>query len=474
MRKGFFGTLVTTVFVLSVSQTAFGQESAPDPDQPRSYAAALGAHHICSGTLVVGRDYERTPAEVVAQDLAPFPAFGWAADFEYDVDMTSGLVTVSAPDIPDRHAKYTGDQGCVILPVGDRDVSFEPVEVMSSLPDAAARDWPTGDRDAYATLPPRATAHLDSVLDAAMEIPDQNTRALVVVYDGKIVGERFAPGFTRRTPQISWSEGKSITAALIGVLVQQGHFHWTDPAPVPEWQGEDDPRREITIANLLNMSSGLDFQNHGLDPERSMNRENEHFLIYFDGIDVFEHAINQPMDLPPNTERRYRNSDPLTLGRIVRQTVEGRGDSYHQFPQHDLFDRIGMRNVVLETDPYGNFILTGYDYVSAWDWARFGLLHLWDGVWDGERILPEGWVEFISTPAPADQTLGYGGLFWLNRGGAYSRVPEDAYWPAGYMGQQTVIVPSRNAVIVRQGPSAGGFGPYFNEVLGGILDALPN
>ena len=128
MRKGFFGALVTTVFVLFVSQTAFGQESASDPDRPRSYAAALGAHHICSGTLVVGRDYERTPAEVVAQDLAPFPAFGWAADFEYNVDMTSGLVTVSAPDIPDRHAKYTGDQGCVLLPVRDRDVSSVPVD----------------------------------------------------------------------------------------------------------------------------------------------------------------------------------------------------------------------------------------------------------------------------------------------------------------------------------------------------------
>lgn len=453
--------------------TAAACATPPTADQPRSYAAALGAHHICSGTFVVGRDNPRTPAEVVAQDLAPFPAFGWSEDFSYDVDMESGLVTVSGPDIPDRMAKYNGDQGCAILPAGERNIHFDPEPVVSGLPDAATQPWPMGDADAYGTLPAGARARLDSALDAALAAPNQNTRAVVVVYDGKIVGERFAPGFSRHTPQISWSEGKSITAALIGVLIEQGHFTWTDPAPVPEWRDPEDPRSAITIADLLHMSSGLDFLNNGLDPATSMNTENEHFRIYFDGLNVFEHAINQPMDLPPNTAWRYRNSDPLTLGRIVKQTVEARGDSYHQFPQHDLFDRIGMRNVVLETDAYGNFILTGYDFVSAWDWARFGLLHLWDGVWQGERILPEGWVEFITTPAPADDSQGYGGLFWLNRGGAMSRAPADAFWPAGYMGQETVIVPSRNTVIVRLGPSASGFGRYFNDVVGDVLDALP-
>lgn len=459
--------------IFSLGILTAGCSSTPDPDQPLAYAAAIGAHHICSGTFVVGRDYERTPAEVVAQDLAPFSVFGWSDDFEYDVDFDAGLVTVSGPGIPDRIAKYNGDQGCSILPVGERDIFFGPVPVTSNLPDAESQEWPTGDLDAYGTLPAEAQERLEPVLDAAMTATDQHTRSLVVVYDGKIVGERFAPGFTRHTPQISWSEGKSITAALIGVLIQQGHFDWTDPAPVPEWRNPDDPRSAITIADLLHMSSGLDFINLGLDGLSTMTRENEHMRVYFDGLNVFEHAVNQPMDLPPNTERRYRNSDPLTLGRIIRQTVEGRGDSYHQFPQHDLFDRIGMRNVVLETDAYGNFILTGYDYVSAWDWARFGLLHLGDGVWQGERILPEGWVDFITTPAPADETLGYGGLFWLNRGGAVPRAPADAYWPAGFMGQQTMIIPSRNVVIVRQGPSASGFGPYFNDVVGDILDALP-
>lgn len=182
-------------------------------------------------------------------------------------------------------------------------------------------------------------------------------------------------------------------------------------------------------------------------------------------------SIN-PLEIPPGSEFRYRNSDPLTLGRIIRQIVEGEGESYLTFPQRALFDRIGARNYVLETDPYGNFIMTGYDFGSAWDWLRFGLLHLWDGVWEGERILPEGWVDFVSTPAPGAAENDYGGLFWLNRGGAMDRVPEDAFWAAGFMGQTTMIIPSRRMVIVRLGPSPGDHNAYLNEVVGRILEAI--
>lgn len=220
------------------------------------------------------------------------------------------------------------------------------------------------------------------------------------------------------------------------------------------------------------MSSGLDFKNYGLDQDNSWSLENEHFRIYFDALNVFEHAVNQPLEIPPGSEFRYRNSDPLTLGRILRQIVEGEGEAYLTFPQRALFDRIGARNYVLETDPYGNFIMTGYDFGSAWDWLRFGLLHLWDGVWEGERILPEGWVDFVRTPAPGAAENNYGGLFWLNRGGAMDRVPEDAFWAAGFMGQTTMIIPSRDMVIVRLGPSPGDYGAYLNEVVGRILEAI--
>ena len=296
-----------------------------------------------------------------------------------------------------------------------------------------------------------------------------NTRAIVVVHGDEIVGERYAPGWTGDTPQISWSAGKSITAALVGILVRRGELNVDDVAPVKAWRGEGDPRGRIRIRDLLHMSSGLNFANLGLNGPESYVRTNKHMRIYFDGLNVFEHAVNQPLEIPPDTQWRYRNSDPLTLGRIVREKVEARGEQYLTFPQRELFDKIGARNFVLETDAWGNFIMTGFDYGSARDWARFGLLHLRDGVWQGTRILPEGWVKFVSTPAPADKSLGYGGLFWLNRGGAWKGVPEDAFMASGHMGQYTMVIPSRDMVVVRMGPSPGGSQTYFSELVSRIL-----
>jgi CubicO group peptidase (beta-lactamase class C family) len=220
------------------------------------------------------------------------------------------------------------------------------------------------------------------------------------------------------------------------------------------------------------MNSGLDFNNWGLGEDRSLSTQNHHFRIYFDGINVFEHAVSFPMEAEAGERWEYLNSDPLTLGRIVRETVEARGQDYHAFPWTDLFDKIGIKNAVLETDAWGNFILPGFDYMSARDWARFGQLHLQDGRWEDEQILPSGWSDFVSTPAPASTNRGYGGLFWLNAGGAMDRLPADAYWPSGFMGQMTMIVPSRDVVVVRLGPSPGGSGGYMNEVVGDILDAI--
>jgi CubicO group peptidase (beta-lactamase class C family) len=440
----------------------------------RGFQAAMAAHHLCSGVFVVGRDFERTPEQVLREDIERFPVFQWQADFDYEVDHEAKTARVWGPGVSERVARYHWDQGCTILPEGEAEVFFEPSAAASSLPEASTQAWPTGDNGAHHDpLPPDVDAEaLEAALEWAMARAAQNTRALVVTYQGKILGERYAPGFTKNTPQISWSQGKSITAALIGVLVQQGAFEVEDPAPVVEWQSPDDPRRQIQILHLLRMSSGLDFENWGLDGEDSWTEANEHFRIYFDAIDVFEHAIDQPLEIPPDSEFRYRNSDPLTLGRIVRETVEARGESYLTFPRRALFDRIGARDYVLETDAWGNFIMTGYDYGSAYDWTRFGLLHLWDGVWEGERILPEGWVDLIKTPAPGDPNEGYGGLFWLNRGGRYDRVPKDAFWAAGFMGQTTMVIPSSEMVIVRLGPSPSGFDPYFNEVAGRVLEAV--
>ncbi len=441
-----------------------------DDAEPREFSLAMNAKILCSGVFVQGRDAELH----AAADLGRFDHFSWGDDFTYEVDEDAQRVVMSAPGVPSRVAQYNGDQGCSVLPRGAQDIAFTPEQVGAEWPIRNWELWPTGDRVRDEPLPDEVdTDALNRALDYAIANHEhsQNTRAVVAVYKGRLIGERYATGVPRDMPHLSWSQGKSITAALIGVLIEQGELELDQPAPIEEWQG--DARREITIRNLLHMSSGLDFNNLGLGAPRSLSTENHHFRIYFDGINVFEHALSFPLEAEPGTRWEYLNSDPLTLGVIVRRTVEARGDSYLAFPWEGLFDRIGIKNAVLETDAWGNFILTGYDYMSARDWARFGLLHLQDGVWGEERILPEGWADFVSTPAPASQNQGYGGLFWLNAGGRYDRIPADAYWPSGFMGQTTMIVPSKDLVLVRLGPSPGtGFGSYLNKVVGDIVDAI--
>ena len=324
---------------------------------------------------------------------------------------------------------------------------------------------------------PRAdTTEIDAALTWAFDdgrLPRaQNTRAVVALHRGRIVAERYAQGWGPYTPQIAWSMGKSVAATLIGVLVQQGVLSLDQPAPIDEWKGPRDPRRAIRVRDLLNMSSGLDFTNFGLDPRSSYTADNEHFRIYFDALDVFAHSINQPLRYPPGTVWRYRNSDPLTLMALARRSLEAKGTDWLSFPQRQLFDRIGARSFVLETDAWGNFIVTGFDYGGARDWARLGLLYLRNGVWDGQRILPDNWATFVSTPAAGDPSRGYGGLFWINRGGARPKLPADAYWMAGHMGQTVLIIPSRDFVLVRLGPSPGGDGAYVEELAVRILNAL--
>jgi CubicO group peptidase (beta-lactamase class C family) len=161
--------------------------------------------------------------------------------------------------------------------------------------------------------------------------------------------------------------------------------------------------------------------------------------------------LNRPLEHEPNTVGRYRNCDPLSLGAIVRRTVEAQGGEYLSWPQRALFDKIGIRKQVLETDLWGNFVLTGFDYGTARNWARLGQLYLQDGVWNGERILAEGWAEFVNTPAPAWDEPEYGGQVWLNRSYQEPNLPEDAFWFGGLGLQRVIVVPSLDLVVVRLG-----------------------
>lgn len=453
-------TMRIAVFILTASSAVLAQRAAPParshhPDipyqSPTSLGAATYAKVLCSAVFVSGRD-----AEEAKQNSAYFLMTepDRAKPIVADVDRTAKRVRVTVQDVT-RTAAFYGDQGCVIHPADHDGVHFKPVPVRTTLPDANTQAWPMGDAPSTEPWPARLDrAKIQAAVDLAFADPAGLTAGMVVLYKGQIVGERYMAGVTKDTQLESWSMGKSLTATLIGLVVKDGAFSLDDPAPVPDWRRPGDPRGAIRVRDVMNMASGLSFtgqDDRWMDPTWQYH---DHFFIYAGAVDAFKYAITSPVEFAPNTVGRYRNSDPMTLGFLVRQAVEKRGDVYLTYPQRALFDKIGIRRQVLEPDPWGNFLLSGYDYGTVRNWARIGLLYLRDGVWNGQRLLPEGFAKFVGTPAPAWRQPEYGGQFWVNGTGRWN-LPRDAYFASGAGGQHTFIVPSHDLVVVRMGHQRG-------------------
>ena len=444
------------------------------PGDPLWHHTAGFAKTLCSAVFVTGLDPEFA-AENVGFFSAPYEHRRHVTNV--DVDRDRRQIHLTLPDGVVRTAKFNGDHGCVTLPIGTDDVFFEPVDITSTLPDPSTQPWPMGDLLPDGPAPGIDADKVAQAVAAAFDPPEGMTAGFVVTHKGRIIGERYGDGITMHTPLESWSMGKSLTATLMGVLIQQGVYELYQPAPVPEWQTPGDPRQAIRIADILRMSSGLRFRgvaDPDLDPALGYP---DHLYVYTGTVNSFEWAATRPQQWPPNTIGRYRNSDPVLTNYLVRLGVEGRGDEYLSFPQRELFDRIGIRGMVLETDPYGNYLLQGYELAPARDWARLGNLYLQDGVWNGERILPEGYADFVSTVAPAWEADGrpiYGGFFWINGTGSFP-VAREAYYMSGAGGQTTLIVPSHDLVVVRQGHYRGSRagGRALRNALALLMEAVP-
>lgn len=442
---------------------------------PTHAGVAQYAKAMCSATFISGRDLGEATRYAEIEAVFMGLSEGQLEGVEASLDRERQEVRATLGASIERRARFYGDQGCVIIPQGAHGAYFTPVTVTPNLPDADTQPWPMGDLLADEPLPAEVdVAMLEAAVETAFNDPEELTGAFLVVYKGRIIAERYAPGIDKDTRIASWSMNKSLTSALTGALIHLGEFDLYDPAPVRAWQAPGDPRSRIRVADLLRMSSGLTFTSSADTDEQGLPYF-DHFHIYIGAVNVFEYVISRPPEFAPNTVGRYRNTDPLTLQYLVKEAALRRGEEYLAFPQRILFDRIGIRGYVMEPDPYGNFISSGYGYGSARHWARLGMLFLQDGVWEGERVLAEGFVDFVRTPAPAWDEPDYGGLLRLNLTGSQN-LPEDTFFMTGAGVQRTFIVPSYDLVIVRLAKAGGTNYPAMEEGLqaglAGIIEAI--
>lgn len=337
-----------------------------------------------------------------------------------------------------------------------------PTLALSNLP-AQAPDvpWPTQSWPRVATS--KKLEHtLQTALGPAPQEGLENVRATLVVRGGKIIGEAYKDGFSETTPFPSWSMAKSITHALMGILVRDGQLELNKPAPIDIWhRSSQDQRASITLDHLLRMQSGLSFEEVYDDPQKS------HALPMLFGIGRLNtggYAASLPITYAPGTHWAYSSGTSNILGWVMRRTLstERNSQASHAFMERALLGPIGIRNAVPEFDRSGSFIGSSYIHMTAQDWARFGLLYLRNGVWDGQKILPDQWVDHARTLTQGSKGK-YGAHFWLNalnpetgKAVLTDRIPTDAFMARGFGGQVTLIVPSLDMIVVMLGATYKG------------------
>jgi CubicO group peptidase (beta-lactamase class C family) len=404
---------------------------------------AVVSKTLCTGVFVSGLDPDKLYAEAVkpigGQDLL-------AKRLKIDVDRKAREVRATWAGMIESRAIYHEGFGCRLVH-GD-----EAVDASSTNAAAGAM----GNAVAASANPPLEIAapspELEAALDRAFAEPEKPpyrwVKGIVILRDGKLVAERYAQGYSAQTPTLGYSVSKSVTNALIGILVQQKKLSVEGPAPVAEWQSASDPRHAITIEQLMRMTSGLALEESdtGFDPVSRM---------LFLEPDMGGFAARAKLKAAPGTEWEYTSGNTLILSRIVRDAVGGHAEDVKEFAQRELFGPLGVTSATIEFDATGTPVGSIYVLMTGRDWARFGELYRNDGVVNGRRILPEGWVKYSTTPT---LDTDYGAGFWTNRGGhrnAKLRIeagmPEDAFYASGNLGQRVLVIPSEKLVIVRVG-----------------------
>jgi CubicO group peptidase (beta-lactamase class C family) len=424
--------------------------------------AGYAAEMSCAGVFVMGRNLD----EVIKNDILPVNPLLKHADIA--VDRTAHSVTASLFHLAERSALFRPGLGCTLVGVGGVAALQAQAEGLTPM---EMRDrplpWPAGDQAAVETSPALAKALDDAFSDGT------DTRAMIVLLGDKIVAERYAPGFDGKTRFLGWSMSKSVASALAGTLALDNKLALDQPAAMPVWKDASDGRQSITPRQLLEMASGLHFSetySPGDDATAMLYRED----------DMAAYAASRPLDHPPGSSWSYSSGSTNIVDRLVFDAAGGTAAGVYNYARVHLFEPAGMTSAVWFPDASGNLVGSSYLYMTARDWARFGLLYLNGGKLGWQRILSEQWVDDSHRPARlADgRSVAYGLAFWLNSDGTAEtplRLPDcpaDLYMAEGHNGQVMAVVPSEHAVLLRLGWTTGEARFDTNRHFVAILEAL--
>ncbi len=391
--------------------------------------AGYASKNMASSHFIGGHSYTSITANENNMPLIKL------AETSYDKD----TISASVWGLMERDAVYREGLGCVLVKEGHEAKVFpSPTRhtLKNSLP------FPYGNNGKIDTV----FAGIDyqkleyAVSSAFANAETQKTRTVLVVYKDQIVAERYIEGFSEKTPILGWSMTKSVLATLYGMLQYQGKLNVNDPAPVPEWQ--NDSRKEITLNHLLRMQSGLAWD----EDYASISDVTE--MLFLD-TDMTKKQASKEALAPPTELWNYSSGTTNLLSGILRPKFESH-QSYLDFPYTELIDKIGMHSMLIEADMEGNFVGSSYGWANTRDWAKFGLLYLHNGNWNGEQLFDSKWVDYVRKPTINSEEV-YGAHFWLNAGEKYPNVPKDLYSANGFQGQRVYIIPSKELVIVRTG-----------------------
>jgi CubicO group peptidase (beta-lactamase class C family) len=409
--------------------------------------SAYAAKILASGVFVAGR----SPESVLTQEL------GFIPRVNYEVNAAEKTLTAWTAPGTEVTAVYREGLGVALALDGDTDALKKQARpgLIPDLQGLKSAAWPMGDAPSGRPRPTGINeAALDSAVARMFDEPKswykRRTRAVVVVLDGEIIAERYGDGFDAEQKFPAWSISKSIQHALFGIAVRDKKLAIMDLAKISEWKGVGDRRSGITIDMLLRMSSGLKYNEFDFLPPADLTT-----MLYL-RPSAADYAIQAPLAHEPDTYWAYSSATANILSKLLRQAY---GDEdYYRLPYRELFGKIGMRDTIVEADPTGTLVYSSYVFATARDLARFGLLYAQDGVWLGERILPEGWVTYARTRTPTAPDGEYGAQWWLpsdsERARAIARgtpLPDDTFFGEGFEGQKLFVIPSRKLVIVRLG-----------------------